>query len=76
MVEITLKNGSKVRVSKVQITGELVDSNGSDVGGFTNFIYGESELNAIAQQFSMQGLYDAIFPNVEESQAAGESEGE
>lgn len=74
MVEITLKNGSKVRVSKVQITGELVDSNGSDVGGFTNFVYGESELAAIAQKFSIQGLYDAIFPNSEEANAASEGE--
>ena len=59
-VEITLANGSKYLIKRAQFVGEIIDTNGQRTGGFTTFVFEESELNAIASGLNIQGVYDAF----------------
>ena len=59
-VEITLANGSKYLIKRAQFVGEIIDTNGQRTGGFTTFVFEESELNAIAPGLNVQGVYDAF----------------
>lgn len=59
-VEITLANGSKYLITRAQFVGEIVDSNGQAAGGFTTFVFNESEVNAIGSVIDMQTTYNSL----------------
>ena len=60
MVELVLKNGSKLQIKSLQVKGAIIDSNGSPIGGETVFVYIESEVDALNEAVPLQGIYDAI----------------
>ena len=62
MVEIELKNGSKLQIKALIFQGKIIDSNGTEVGGNTNYIFTESEVNALNSIAPIQVMYDAVFP--------------
>lgn len=61
MTEIKLINGSKVAISAIQIKGNVIDSNGSLVGGSTTFVFGADEVSALNDKLPLQQVYDAIY---------------
>lgn len=67
MVEITLKNGSKIQIKNLIFQGKIIDSNGTEAGGNTSFVFTESEVNALDKVVNFQQAYTAITtPVVEE----------
>lgn len=72
MTTITLKNGSQVEITSINIKGKIIDSNGTPVGGATQFTYGESEVDALNAQLPLQSLYDSLYPVPAEETQAGE----
>lgn len=60
MVELTLKNGSKLQIKSLQVKGAIIDSNGTPIGGETVFVYIESEVDALNAAVPLQQIYDAI----------------
>lgn len=75
MVEITLKNGSKLQIKNLIFQGKIIDSNGTEAGGNTNFVFTESEVNALNNVVPLQAAYDSVFiPVIEEEQPSDEAE--
>lgn len=73
MVEITLQSGSKLKIKSLTFKGSITDSNGKDTGGYADFVFIESEVNALNNKLktiglSVQSLYDSVFPPIEEEQ--------
>ncbi len=67
MVEITLKNGSKLQIKNLVFQGKIIDSNGAEAGGNTNFVFTESEVNALNAKVPLQAAYNSVFvPQVED----------
>ena len=60
MVELTLKNGSKLQIKSLRVKGVIIDSNGTPIGGETVFVYIESEVDALNAAVPLQQIYDAI----------------
>ena len=72
MVEITLQSGSKLKIKSLTFKGSITDSNGKDTGGYADFVFIESEVNALDSKLrtiglSIQTLYDSVFPPIEEA---------
>ena len=72
MVEITLQSGSKLKIKSLTFKGSITDSNGKDTGGYADFIFIESEVNALNEKLktislSIQTLYDSVFPPIEKA---------
>ena len=65
MVEITLKNGSKLQITKIVVNGMIIDSNGTLVGGNTQYAFLECEINDLNSKLPLQSIYDNIFPKEE-----------
>ena len=66
MANITLKSGTNLNVKSIVISGDLTDSNGEQIGGRTNFVFIESEINALEAALNkmgitLQAIYDAAF---------------
>lgn len=61
MVEITLKNGSKLQIKNLIFQGKIIDSNGTEAGGNTNFVFTESEVNALNELVPLQQAYNGVF---------------
>lgn len=75
MVQITLKNGSKLQIKNLIFQGKIIDSNGTEAGGNTNFVFTESEVNALNAKVPLQAAYDGVFiPVIEEEQPTNEAE--
>lgn len=75
MVEIVLKNGSKLQIKNLIFQGKIIDSNGTEAGGNTNFVFTESEVNALNELVPLQQAYNGVFlPVIEEEQASNEAE--
>lgn len=77
MVEITLKSGSKLKIKSLTFKGSITDSNGKDTGGYADFVFIESEVNALESKLktiglSVQSLYDSVFPPIEEQSEQAE----
>lgn len=68
MIEITLKNSSKLQIKRAQFVGELVDSNGTKAGGFTTYTFTEAELNALSRAIDVQAIYDMAYPASEQAE--------
>ena len=71
MVEIKLQSGSKLKIKSLTFKGSITDSNGKDTGGYADFVFIESEVNALESNLktiglSVQSLYDSVFPPIEE----------
>ncbi|MBO6102127.1 MAG: hypothetical protein J6P03_02605 [Opitutales bacterium] len=66
MTTITLINGSKVEITSINIKGKIIDSNGTQVGGATQFTYGEGEVDALNAKLPLQSVYDSLYPKPEE----------
>lgn len=71
MVEIKLQSGSKLKIKSLTFKGSITDSNGKDTGGYADFVFIESEVNALESKLntiglSVQSLYDSVFPPIEE----------
>ena len=71
MTEIELKNGSKLQINKIVVSGKVIDSNGTAAGGSTQYAFLESEIAALNAALPLQQIYNAVFP-----QTTGEEEGE
>ena len=74
MTEITLKNGSKLQINKIVVSGMIIDSNGEAAGGSTQYAFLESEIAALNTALPLQQIYNALFPVYEEEQTNEESE--
>lgn len=74
MVEITLKNGSKLQINKMVVSGMIIDSNGEAAGGSTQYAFLESEIAALNAALPLQQIYNALFLVDEEEQTNEESE--
>lgn len=75
MVQITLKNGSKLEIKNLIFQGKIIDSNGTEAGGNTNFVFTESEVNALNERVPLQQAYNGVFlPVIEEEQPSNEAE--
>lgn len=72
MVEITLKNGSKLQINKMVVSGMIIDSNGEAAGGSTQYAFLESEIAALNAVLPLQQIYDAVFPQAIEEEEGGE----
>lgn len=68
MVEIILKNGSKLQINKIVVSGKIIDSNGTEVGGSTQYAFLESEIAALNVALPLQQIYDAVFPQATEEE--------
>jgi hypothetical protein len=67
MVEITLQSGSKLKIKSLTFKGSITDSNGKETGGNADFVFIESEVNALESKLksinlSIQTLYDSVYP--------------
>lgn len=72
MVQIKLQSGSILNIKSLTFKGSITDSNGKDTGGYADFVFIESEVNALESKLntiglSIQTLYDSVFPPIEES---------
>lgn len=75
MVEITLKNGSKIQIKNLIFQGKIIDSNGTEAGGNTSFVFTESEVNALNSIVNFQQAYTALTTTVvDEPESITESE--
>jgi hypothetical protein len=72
MTEIELKNGSKLQVSKIVVSGKVIDSNGTEIGGSTQYAFLESEIAALNTALPLQQIYNAVFPQTTEAVESGE----
>lgn len=72
MVQIKLQSGSILNIKSLTFKGSITDSNGKTTGGNADFVFIESEVNALESKLktinlSIQTLYDSVFaPKVEE----------
>ena len=68
MVEITLKNGSKLQIYEMNFKGKLLDSNGTEAGGVTVYPFTEADVNKLNAQVPLQALYNGMFiePEIED----------
>ena len=71
MIEITLKNGSKLQINKIVVSGKVIDSNGTPAGGSTQYAFSESEIAALNAALPLQKIYDAVFPQTAEEVESG-----
>lgn len=72
MVQIKLQSGSILNIKSLTFKGSITDSNGKDTGGYADFVFIESEVNALDSKLktiglSIQTLYDSVFPPIEEA---------
>lgn len=74
MTEIELKNGSKLQINKIVVSGMIIDSNGTAAGGSTQYAFLESEIAALNAALPLQQIYNALFLVDEEEQTNEESE--
>lgn len=65
MVEIELKNESKLQINKIVVYGMIIDSNGMAAGGNTQYAFLESEINNLNNKLPLQSIYDNLFPKEE-----------
>lgn len=72
MTEIELKNGSKLQINKIVVSGMIVDSNGTAAGGSTQYAFLESEIAALNAALPLQQIYNAVFPQTTETVESGE----
>ncbi|MBR4597323.1 MAG: hypothetical protein IKO42_02870 [Opitutales bacterium] len=70
MVEIILKNGSRLQIKSLQVRGAIVDSNGTPAGGETTYAFIESEVDALNVAVPLQAIYNAVNPPDEPAQEA------
>jgi hypothetical protein len=73
MVQIKLQSGSTLNIKSLTFKGSITDSNGKDTGGYADFVFIESEVNALESKLntiglSVQSLYDSVFSPIEEEQ--------
>ena len=73
MVQIKLQSGSTLNIKSLTFKGSITDSNGKPTGGNADFVFIESEVNALDNKLktiglSVQSLYDSVFPPIEEEQ--------
>ena len=73
MVQIKLQSGSILNIKSLTFKGSITDSNGKPTGGNADFVFIESEVNALESKLntiglSVQSLYDSVFPPIEEEQ--------
>lgn len=72
MTEIELKNGSRLQINKIVVSGMIIDSNGTAAGGSTQYAFLESEIAALNAALPLQKIYDAVFPQTAETVESGE----
>lgn len=72
MTEITLKNGSRLQINKIIVSGKVIDSNGTEIGGSTQYAFLESEIAALNAALPLQQIYNAVFPQTAEEVESGE----
>ena len=72
MTEITLKNGSRLQINKIVVSGMIVDSNGTPAGGSTQYSFLESEIAALNAALPLQQIYNSVFPQADEEVESGE----
>ena len=65
MIEIELKNESKLQINKIVVYGMIIDSNGKPTGGSTQYAFLESEINNLNNKLPLQSIYDNLFPKEE-----------
>lgn len=73
MVSIKLQSGSTLNIKSLTFKGSITDSNGKATGGYADFVFIESEVNALESKLntiglSIQTLYDSVFSPIEEEQ--------
>lgn len=66
MTPITLQSGSTLNIKSLTFKGSITDSNGKATGGNADFVFIESEVQALESKLnemglSIQTLYDAVF---------------
>lgn len=72
MIEIALKNGSKLQINKIVVSGKVIDSNGTEIGGSTQYAFLESEIAALNAALPLQNIYNAAFPQTTDDEEDGE----
>ena len=72
MTEIELKNGSRLQINKIVVSGKVIDSNGTEIGGSTQYAFLESEIAALNAALPLQQIYNAVFPPTAEEVESGE----
>ena len=72
MTEIELKNGSKLQINKIVVSGMIIDSNGTAAGGSTQYAFLESEIAALNAALPLQQIYNAVFSQTAEEVESGE----
>ena len=72
MTEIELKNGSRLQINKIVVSGMIIDSNGTAAGGNTQYAFLESEIAALNAALPLQQIYNAVFPQTAEEVESGE----
>jgi hypothetical protein len=77
MVSIKLQSGSTLNIKSLTFKGSITDSNGKATGGYADFVFIESEVNALESKLntiglSVQSLYDSVFPPIKEQTEQGE----
>jgi hypothetical protein len=73
MVSIKLQSSSTLNIKSLTFKGSITDSNGKATGGYADFVFIESEVNALESKLntiglSIQTLYDSVFSPIEEEQ--------
>ena len=71
MTEIELKNGSRLQINKIVVSGKVIDSNGTEIGGNTQYAFLESEIAALNAALPLQQIYNAVFPQTAEEVESG-----
>ena len=71
MVEIILQSGSKLKIKSLTFKGSITDSNGKETGGNADFVFIESEVNALEAHLNtigmgIQNIYNGVYPPIEE----------
>ena len=72
MTEIELKNGSRLQINKIVVSGKVIDSNGTEIGGSTQYAFLESEIAALNAALPWQQIQNAVFPQTAEEVESGE----
>lgn len=73
MVSIVLQNGSILNIKSLTFKGSITDSNGKPTGGNADFVFIESEVNALESHLNtigmgIQNIYNGVYPPLEEEE--------